>query len=312
MASPEHFWNTRYASLRYGIVWIAFAWMRLLVRLPFAWQLRFGKWCGRLARRVARKRARIAHQNLRTCFPQMAAKEIEALVAAHFEALGASIVEMAMGWYGSEQTIRQRVRIQGEEHLRAALDRGKGVILFSAHFTSSELIFPVLAPLCPRLSGMYKKQRNPLMNEVMNAGRGRSADFLFAKDNVRDMLRELKRNSVVWYASDQSYAGKSSALIPFFGEPAMTNTAISRIARSTGAAVLPYYCRRLEDDTYVATIGAPLDGIPSEDAAADVLRLTQDLEAFISTCPEQYWWIHKRFKGRPAPYPDIYGRGEQA
>jgi KDO2-lipid IV(A) lauroyltransferase len=113
---------------------------------------------------------------------------------------------------------------------------------------------------------------------------------------------------VFWYASDQSYAGKNSALIPFFGEPAMTNTAISRIARRSGAVVLPYYCRRLADDTYVATIGPPLDGVPSDDEIDDVRRLTQTLEAYIATCPEQYWWIHKRFKGRPASYPDIYAQ----
>jgi KDO2-lipid IV(A) lauroyltransferase len=309
MPSPEHFWKTKYASLRYAIVWFAFAWMRILVRLPFSWLLRLGKWSGRAAQHIAPSRAHVARRNLQTCFPHLSADAIEALLTAHFEALGASIVEMAIGWYGDEQKIRQRVRIEGVEHLRAALDRGKGVILFSAHFTSFEVFFPVLAPLCPRFCGMYKEQRNPLMNEIMNAGRGRSTARLLPKDNVRDMLRELARNSVVWYASDQSYAGKTSALIPFFGEPAMTNTAVSRIARNNDASILPYYCRRLDDDTYVATIGAPLDGLPSENGESDVLRLTQDLEAFIVTCPEQYWWIHKRFKGRPAPYPDIYARG---
>lgn len=312
MPSPEHFWKTRFASLRYAIVWITFAWMRLLVRLPFAWQLRLGKWSGRVAQRIARNRVQIARQNLRTCFPQMPPAEVDAVLAAHFESLGASIVEMAMGWYGDVRTIRQRVRIEGADNLHAALEHGRGVILYSAHFTAFEIFFPILGPMCPRFAGMYKTQRNPLMNDVMNAGRERSTDTLFASDNVRAMLRELARNSVVWYASDQSYSGKSSALIPFFGEPAMTNTAISRIARTTGAVVLPYYCRRLADDTYVATIGAALDGFPSEDQADDVRRLTEDLEAFILTCPEQYWWIHKRFKGRPAPYPDIYSRTTDA
>ena len=100
------------------------------------------------------------------------------------------------------------------------------------------------------------------MNKIMNEGRGRNFDVLFAKDNVREMLRQLARQPVVWYASDQSYDGKGSALLPFFGEPAMTNTAISRIAKASGATVLPYFCRRLPDDSsYVMSIGAPLDGL---------------------------------------------------
>src|SRR5690606_13335221 len=94
---------------------------------------------------------------------------------------------------------------------------------------------------------------------------------------------------------------------PFFNEPAMTNTAICRIAKSSGATVLPYFYRRLPDDSgYVVQIGAPLPDFPSEDPAHDVERLTRLLEDHIRQCPEQYWWIHKRFKGRPAPYPDVY------
>jgi KDO2-lipid IV(A) lauroyltransferase len=153
---------------------------------------------------------------------------------------------------------------------------------------------------------MYKWQRNPVMNRVMSRGRGRYYDVQIAKDNVRDMLRTLRQNAVFWYASDQSYGGKGSVLLPFFGEPAMTNTAIGRIAKASGAAVLPYYCRRLSNDRYVMTIGAPVDGVPSGDAVADTRALTRLLENYIRLCPEQYWWIHQRFKGRPAPLPDLY------
>jgi KDO2-lipid IV(A) lauroyltransferase len=140
----------------------------------------------------------------------------------------------------------------------------------------------------------------------MNRGRGRYFDRLFAKDNVREMLRSLRDNAVVWYASDQSYGGKGSALIPFFGEPAMTNTVIGRLAKASGATVLPYYCRRIDNDRYVMTIDAPLPDLPSSNHEEDTRRLTQLLENYIRLCPEQYWWIHRRFKGRPAPLPDIY------
>jgi hypothetical protein len=110
---------------------------------------------------------------------------------------------------------------------------------------------------------------------------------MFAADSVRDMFRELAANSVVWYASDQSYSRKGSALLPFFGEPAMTNTSISRIARATGAVVLPYFSRRLEDARYEVAFGAPLDDFPTDDPAHDTARLMAKIEEFVRTCPEQ-------------------------
>lgn len=282
--------------------------MRCIVLLPLSWQLRLGRLAGALSYRLARGRRTVVEQNLRVCFPEKTAAEHQALCREHFAALGMSVVEMAMGWYGNTAAIERHVEIEGLEYLSAALAQGNGVILFSAHFTSFEIFFPVLRQHCPRLSGMYKVQRNPLMNDVMNAGRGRNFDHLFPKDNVREMLRELGRNAVIWYASDQKYAGSNSALIPFFGVPAMTNTSISRLAASTGAVVLPYFCRRLpgRQPKYLATIGAAMPEFSGNDAVNDVRRFVALLEEYIRQCPEQYWWVHQRFKGRPGSLPDIY------
>ena len=311
MPSKAPFWSSRLAPLRYLSAWLAYLWMRGLVLLPFPWQLALGKRFGLLAARLTPARRRIVERNLEVCFPELSEAERNAIAKAHFESVGASIVEMAMGWFGPVEAIRKRVKIEGVEHLRAALAARRGVILYAGHFTSFEFFFPVLAPLCERFCGMYKLQRNPVMNMMMNKGRGRAVDHLFAKDGVRAMLRELARNSVVWYASDQYFSGKGSALIPFFGTPAMTNTSISRIARVSGAIVLPYACRRIDDDTYVASIGAPLAGFPSDDPIEDTHRLVAQLEGTIRRCPEQYWWVHQRFKGRPAPHPDLYRPTEQ-
>jgi KDO2-lipid IV(A) lauroyltransferase len=308
MPSERKFWTSGLAPLRLFVVWLFYLWMRAIVMLPFSWQLRTAKAMGRWSRGLLAKRRRVVDLNLSACFPTLGEEQRDALAEAHFEALGASIVEMAMGWFGSTAKIRSLVRVEGQKHLEAALGNGRGVILYSAHFTTFEIFFPVLAPLCTRLCGMYKMQRNPAMNKIMTRGRSRNFDYLFDKDSVRDMLRELAANSVVWYATDQSYTLKGSALIPFFGEPAMTNTSITRIARISGATVLPYYCRRLADDSgYVMTIGAPLANFPSDDPEADTRRFTALLENYVLTCPEQYWWVHQRFKGRPAPLPDLYG-----
>jgi Kdo2-lipid IVA lauroyltransferase/acyltransferase len=305
MAS-DRFWTVKFAPLRYVVAWLGYVWMRLVVWLPFRGQMALGRALGRAAFSLLHARRTIAARNIDTCLPDLSGAERARILALHFESLGLSIVEMAMGWFGNPEAVRARIDVEGAEHLAAALAKGRGVILFSAHFTTFEFFWPALAPLCTTLCGMYKWQRNPVMNRMMNRGRGRHFDALFAKDNVREMLRRLRDNAVVWYASDQSYGGKGSVLIPFFAEPAMTNTAIGRIARTSGAVVLPYFCRRLPTDRYVMTIGAPLPGLPSGDEVADTRELMKLLEDYIRLCPEQYWWIHQRFKGRPAPLPDLY------
>jgi KDO2-lipid IV(A) lauroyltransferase len=305
MAS-DPFWTTKFAWLRYAIAWFVYLWMRAIVLLPFRWQIALGKGLGRATYRLLPARRRVVERNLEVCFPGLSAAERERLAREHFAALGASLAEMATGWFGAAATVQRRVRIDGADHLRAALERGKGVILFSAHFTTFEFYWAALRPLCTQLCGMYKWQRNPVMNDVMARGRGRYFDHLFDKDSVRDMLRDLKDNGVVWYASDQSYSGKNSALVPFFDVPAMTNTAIGRIAKASGAAVLPYFCRRVDDAHYVMSIYPRLDDFPSGDDVGDTRRFIRLLEDYIRLCPEQYWWSHRRFKGRPAPLPDLY------
>jgi Kdo2-lipid IVA lauroyltransferase/acyltransferase len=304
--SSDKFWATKFAPLRYAVAWLGFAWMRLIVRLPFRAQMALGRALGRSAYFLLARRRYIAARNIDTCLRELPAKERARILKEHFEALGLSLVEMAMGWFGKADAVRGRIDVEGAEHLRAALAKGKGVILFSAHFTPFEFFWPALRSLCPKLAGMYKWQRNPVMNEAMSRGRGRHYDAMISKDDVRGMLRALRDNAVFWYASDQSYGGKGSVLLPFFGEPAMTNTAIGRIARMTGATILPYFCRRLANDRYLMTIGAPVEGVPSGDDAADTVALTRLLEDRIRLCPEQYWWIHQRFKGRPAPLPNLY------
>ena len=297
------------APLRYAAVWSLYAFMRLLVLLPWRWQIALTGFGGSLSRYFAGRRRRIVATNLQLCFPHLDDTERKAIEKAHFHSLGASLAEMAMGWFGPVDRIRDLVTIEGLENLSAALDRGRGVILYSGHFTSFEIFFAALKPHVPRLSGMYKAQRNPIMNDIMTAGRLRSVDFLFSKDEVRGMLRELKRNAVFWYAADQSYGSKGAALIPFFGEPAMTNTAISRISRISGAAVIAFFpCRLADGSGYKLVLSKPLNGFPSDDPEADTARLVASLEDYVRECPEQYWWVHQRFKGRPPPLPDVYAK----
>lgn len=292
---------------RYWGLWLLLGLMRLSVWLPYGWQMGVAKRLGRLIFLLARRRRGYAWANLQTCFPELSETEREQLLAAHFEALGASLAEMALGWFASEGKLTSLVRIRGGHHLEDALQRGKGVILFTAHFTTLEICGPLLKRLCPDLCAMYRPHRNRLLDEAFRRGRLRSASQVIAKDNVRGMIRCLKRNGVVWYAPDQSYRGKQSELVEFFGAPAMTNVATSQLAKLTGSAVVPYFPRRLADNAgYEMVFGPPLENFPGDDPVADTRRLNQLLEEHIRTCPEQYYWVHRKFKDRPEPYPDIY------
>jgi KDO2-lipid IV(A) lauroyltransferase len=301
----------RFWTPNHWFTWVVYLYMRVVAVLPLRIQLGLGRWLGRCLNVVLFPKRRIADRNLAVCFPELSDSERRRLRNRHFESIGMSVSEMAMAWFGSEEKIRERITITGLEHLREALARGSGVILFSAHFTTFELPFAALNPHCTKLCAMYRDQRNEMWNVLMGMGRSRSIDELFPKDSVREMIKALKQNSVVWYAPDQSYRKKYSALVPFFGEPAMTNTATSRIAAMTGATVLTYFTRRRDDNSgYDVEIGAPLPGFPTDDLVADTTRLMQALTDFVRRCPDQYCWIHQRFKGRPDPYPDIYRAGK--
>jgi Kdo2-lipid IVA lauroyltransferase/acyltransferase len=304
----------KFSRLRRAFGWCAVLLMRALVLLPLRSQIALCKAVGRTVARLPLSRRRIAEINIAACFPELSAAQQRELVREHFGAVAASLAEISTGWFGDEDEVKRRIRVEGAEHLRRAQERGQGTILFAAHFTCIEFFWAALRPLCPRASGMYKWQKNPVMNEQMNRARLRYFDELLVKDNVRRMLRNLQDNFVVWYASDQrAPAGKSSALVPFFGVPAMTSTAISRIARASGASVLPFYVRRIGNgDEYVMTIQAPVPGFPSGDDERDARELLKRLEDHIRLCPEQYFWTHKRFKDRPAPLPDLYAPARQS
>jgi KDO2-lipid IV(A) lauroyltransferase len=259
-------------------------------------------------RRLKRREHTVARRNFELCFKELDAAGREALLERHFESVGMSFVEMSIGWFTPIDRLLERVTIVGREHLDAALARGKGVLLFTAHFLTLEVGVAVLEAIAPRASCMYRPQRNAMMDMMIRRGRHRFAWEQIPRDNVRLLLRNLRDNYAVVYLPDQTYLGKQSELLPFFGEPAVTNTATSKLAAISGATVLPYFFRRLPSGDYRVDIGPPLDGVPSESAAEHTARLFARLEDYIRLAPEQYLWLYKKFKGRPPPYPDVYAR----
>ena len=299
----------RFSGPRFWPAWLLLLWMRLTAALPWRTAIKLHKFLGRALPLLMRSRRRVVRRNLELCFPALGAREIQMLARRHFENLGACLAEMSMTWFGSGKDLTRLFQVEGIEHVQAALARNKGVMLFSGHFTPIEICVPVIKALVPFCAFMFRPRHNALLNEMQLRGRQRAAHLSFANSDVRAMLRALRQNAVVWYAPDQAHRGSSGQLLTFFGEPAMTNTATSKLARLSGAAVIPFFfCRREDDSGYVLRFHAPLTDFPSTDPIHDTSRLVAVLEGFVRECPEQYFWIHRKFKGRPAHLLDVYER----
>lgn len=287
----------RFLAPRYWLVWLALVSIFTLSRaLSYRGAMFVGRSLGRIAHFFSKRDKRIADINIRLCLPELSKQERASLIRKHFESLGCTLFETAYVWWARDSWLRTIIRIEGTEHLSAALQKGKGAILLSAHFTTLELGARSLALVGPT-SLMYMTPQNPLIAEMSRRGRARKAVQAIAADQVREVLRNLKNNITVWYAPDQRYTDKMSKIVPFFGQPAASNVATSRLAKISGAPVLPYFPERLEDGSgYVMRIYPPLDNFPTDDAVADIARFHALIEAHVRRCPAQYLWTYKRFK----------------
>ena len=306
-SAPHSIPCRRFLAPRFWPGWVLLGWMRLAAILPYPWQITAGRVLGRVGRRLAPRSRRVVRHNLEVCFPELSHEQRRRLSREHFEAVGAAFSEMGLGWFGSSQRLLGMIRVEGREHLEQAREENRGVIILPAHFTSLETCSSILGKLVPGIKAVYRPQPNAMLDAMISHGRRHFLAEQIAKDNIRAMVRELRNRGAVAYLADLAPRGRNRELIPFFAEPAMTTTTVSRLARITGATVLTYFFRRLPGSAgYVVNIGPPLDGFPSGDDVADTRRLVKRLEDYIRLAPEQYMWTYRRFKGRPDPYPDIY------
>jgi KDO2-lipid IV(A) lauroyltransferase len=295
---------------RYWPTWAGLGVLRLLALLPFPALLALGRAVGAVMRHLPISFVRTARRNLELCFPELDAAARERLLNQHFASLGMAVMEIPFAWWSTPEELAKIVRVQGTEHLHAALARGRGVILLTAHFTSLELAGRILLSVTPvPLGFLYRPTKNAALAYALKRFRCGYGGYAIPKDDIRSFVSALKRNECVWYAPDQSYRKKGAQMVPLFGIPAATNTLTSRLARTTGAAVLPYFLQRLPGaQGYLATIHPPLEDFPSACATSDTERFNRMIEAQVRIAPEQYLWIHRRFKGLTPDYPDYYGR----
>jgi len=292
---------------RHWPAWLGVGAIRLVALLPFPALMWLGRALGALVQRLPSARRAVAATNIALCFPRLDAKAQAALVDAHLRDIGLMLVEFALGWLGSERAIaRVPVRIEGLEHLEAARAQGRGVLLVGGHFSHLELCARLVSRRI-RIAGMYRRMDSTVFEWVVLRARLGYADAMFDKDDIRGTVKYLRAGGTLWYAPDQDMRSKDNVFVPFFGVPAATITATHHLARLSGALVIPFFHRRLPGSGgYVLRLGAPLDGFPGASTADDTARVNACIERMVGEAPEQYLWVHKRFKTRPPGLPPVY------
>jgi KDO2-lipid IV(A) lauroyltransferase len=278
--------------------------MWLLHWLPLPALAACGRLFGRLFYRFGHARRHIALTNLGLCFPQLDDGEKSALARRHFEAFGRSFLERGLLWWASPARIRRLVRVEGMAHLDALKDQP--AILLVPHFVGLDMGWTRLT-LERDMVSIYANQKNLLFNAALYRGRLRfgASELLSRQEGTRRAIRAMKAGRPFYYLPDMDYGRRDTIFVPFFGVPAATITGLSRLARMTGAAVLPVIAR-MADHGYVVEIGAPWQDYPGESIEADTRRMNAFIEAEVLNMPEQYFWLHKRFKTRPPGENKVY------
>jgi KDO2-lipid IV(A) lauroyltransferase len=158
------------------------------------------------------------------------------------------------------------------------------------------------------VGGLYREPNNPVVARFMRERREFGMAIAVHFDDLKGLIRALRAGHAIWYAPDQGKRTRLSEILPFFGVPAVTNIATSKLAEMTGAPIVPYFARRETDGSYTLTFHPPLENFPTADAAADAIRINRLIEEQVRLAPEQYFWVHRRFKARGPGYPEVYAR----
>jgi KDO2-lipid IV(A) lauroyltransferase len=285
---------------------IALLW--LLHWLPLPLLAVVGQGLGLVLYVAVAKRRRIVQVNLALCFPEASERERRRIARSHFRMLGRSIVERGVLWWASPQRLSRLVRVEGADKLRALLDAGRPVIMMVPHFVGLDAGGTALTMRFDLVS-IYAKQKNQVFDRWLLHGRSRFGDqLLLARDQgVRATIRAMRSARPFYYLPDLNFRTRDAVFVPFFGVPAWTITGLSRLSRAAGATVVSCVTRMLDGGRgYVVELSDPWPDFPSDDVVSDTARMNREIEALVRSQPDQYHWVHRRFKTRPPGEPKPY------
>lgn len=285
-------------------LWVAL--IRAMHGLSMKNRTRLARLAARILWYVVPKRRHVTLTNLRLCFPELSEKERDELAERIYVRLGRAAIDHGTLWVGSREEVREFVKFEGLEHLLD--EKNRPVIVVAPHFAGLDAAGIALNTYVRGVS-LYQPQSNPVWDKAMLEGRKRFSDpVLVAKSNssdLRPVLRAMKEGLPFYYLPDMDHGRRNSIFVPFFGVEAATLPMVSRLARLTRAKVL-WCIATMTESGYAVTISPPLENFPTDDPEADTLRINRELEAWVRKQPDQYLWVHRRFKTRPEGEPSVY------
>jgi len=279
--------------------------MHLLGRLPLAWVRALGWLLGCVLYALAVPRRRVAQTNLRLCFPDKSEHEIRRLTFQTFVHFAQAWLDRGWLWHGSPEVTRRRLTLSGAVR---ELQGSEPVVIFAPHFVGLDAGWTALTQQLPRqFTTIYTDQANKVLDAWILTGRQRFGQArLFGRvEGVKTIVATLRAGAPLYLLPDMNFGPEDSVFVPFYGVSAATVPSLSRFAKLGRAKVVPVVTRMTRQGYEVQVMPAWPD-FPSDDVAADTALMNLRLQSFIDTMPDQYFWVHKRFKDRPPGVPAVY------
>jgi len=292
---------------RYWLLWAGILLLWLISLLPLRVTAFLGRGLGVFLNRIAGRRSHIVRTNLTLCFPELDSNQIEQLMKEHFKALGQAVLTIGINLFASQRRLQRLVTMRDRHYFDQQISADKPVILLAPHFVAMEIAGLVLAPERHSLS-MYQTIRNPLIDYLVRRARSRFGGIMIErKSDMRQVVKMVRGGSPFYYLPDQDPGSADKVFAPFFGIETAVTPGLSRFARLSKAAVIPCFTKMLPQGAgYEVIFLPPLDNFPSDDAVEDARRMNEVIERGIREMPEQYFWVHRRFKSRPEGEKSLY------
>jgi KDO2-lipid IV(A) lauroyltransferase len=292
---------------RYWLLWLGFLIVWLISLLPYPLLALLGRGLGRLLFLIAGRRAHIVDTNLRLCFPDLGDAARKRLMKRHFQVLGQAVLGIGINLFASARRLQRLTCFRDRQYFDRAIDAGKPIILLAPHFVGMEIAGLILAPERHMLS-MYQPIRNPLVDWMVRRGRERFGGIMIEhRAPMRQTVRQIRDGSPFYYLPDQDPGSGDKVFAPFFGIDTAVTPGLSGFARLTRAVVIPCFTKlRPGGRGFEVIFRPPLDGFPTGNAVTDARRMNEVIEQGIAEMPEQYFWVHRRFKSRPEGEESVY------